>query len=51
VLAIDGIGREVRVSVKSVSTGGVRHDYAIGAAGRRAEETGTRNQLIPTPVE
>jgi hypothetical protein len=30
VLAVNDAGREVRVSVKSVSTGGERHDYAIG---------------------
>jgi hypothetical protein len=30
VLAVNAVGREVRVSVKSVSTGGTRHDYAIG---------------------
>ena len=30
VLAMDASGRRVLVSVKSVSTGGVRHDYAIG---------------------
>jgi hypothetical protein len=30
VLATDASGRKVLVSVKSVSTGGVRHDYAIG---------------------
>jgi len=30
VLAVDAAGRELRISVKSVSTGGGRHDYAIG---------------------
>jgi len=30
VLAVDADGRQLRVSVKSVSTGGMRHDYGIG---------------------
>jgi hypothetical protein len=30
VLAINAAGRRIRVSVKSVSTGGTRHDYGIG---------------------
>ena len=30
VLAINAAGRQLRVSVKSVSTGGSRHDYGIG---------------------
>ncbi len=35
VLAVDAAGREVRVSVKGVSTGGSRHDYAIGRSFER----------------
>jgi hypothetical protein len=30
VVAVNAAGREVRLSVKSVSTGGSRHDYTIG---------------------
>ena len=35
VLAVSVAGRELRVSVKSVSTGGSRHDYAIGRSFER----------------
>ena len=35
VLAVSAAGREVRVSVKSVSTGGTRQDYAIGRSFER----------------
>lgn len=35
VLATNAAGHEVRVSVESVSTGGVRHDYAIGRSFER----------------
>jgi len=30
VLAVNAAGRQLRVSVKRVSTGGIRHDYGIG---------------------
>jgi hypothetical protein len=35
VLATNDAGRQVQVSVKSVSTGGARHDYAIGRSFRK----------------
>lgn len=41
VLAVNAAGRELRVSVKSVSTGGSRHDYAIGGPSSSTRQTFT----------